>query len=62
MNEVTRHIIRQYCTFNMGKSYTFVDVQVTDEGGRDQEFPECLFGMLWYVLNGHWFDLATQLA
>ena len=26
----------------MGKSYTFVDVQVTDEGGRDQEFPECL--------------------
>ena len=27
----------------MGKSYTFVDLQVTDEGGRDYKFPECLF-------------------
>ena len=27
--------ISQYFTFNMGKSYTIVDVQVTDEGGRD---------------------------
>ena len=26
----------------MGKSYTIVDVQVTDEDGRDQEFSECL--------------------
>ena len=34
MNDVT-HRKRQYFTFNMGKSYTFVDVQVTDEGGRD---------------------------
>ena len=33
MNDVTQ---------NMGKSYTFVDVQVTDEGERDYEFPECL--------------------
>ena len=33
MNDVTK--IRQYFTFNMGKSYTFVAVQVTDEGGRD---------------------------
>ena len=36
MNDVTK--ICQYFTFNMGKSYTFVTVQVTDEGGRDQEF------------------------
>ena len=40
MNDVTK--IRQYFTFNMGTSYTFVDVQVTDEDGRNYEFPECL--------------------
>ena len=40
---MTSHKILQYFTFNMGKSNTFVDVQVTDEGGRDKEFPECLF-------------------
>ena len=34
MNDVTQQI-RQYCTFNMGKSYTFVDVQGNDVGGRD---------------------------
>ena len=33
MNDVAK--IRQYFTCNMGKSYTFVDTQVTDEGGRD---------------------------
>ena len=27
----------------MGKFVTFVAVQVTDEGERDYEFPECLF-------------------
>ena len=27
----------------MRKSYTFVEFQVTDEGRRDYEFPECLF-------------------
>ena len=27
--------IFQYATFNMGNYYTFVAVQVTDEGGRD---------------------------
>ena len=32
---MTSHKIRQYLTFNMGKSYNFVDVQVADEGGRD---------------------------
>ena len=36
---MTSHKIRQYLTFNMGKSYTCVDVQVTDEGGR---LHECL--------------------
>ena len=40
MNDVTK--ICQCFTFNMGKSYIFVDVQVTDEGGRDYEFPDCL--------------------
>ena len=34
MNDVTKKI-HQYFTFNMEKSYTIVDVQVTDEGGRD---------------------------
>ena len=34
MNDVTQKI-RQYFAFNMGTSYTIVDVQVTDEGGRD---------------------------
>ena len=29
----------------MGKSYTFVDDQGTDEGGRDYEFPECLLAI-----------------
>ena len=33
MNDITK--ICKYLTFNMGKSYTFVDVQVTDEDGRD---------------------------
>ena len=33
MNDITK--ICQYFTFNMGKSYTFVAIQVTDEGGRD---------------------------
>ena len=33
MNDVTKK--RQYLAFNMWKSYTFVEVQVTDEGGRD---------------------------
>ena len=33
MNDVTKNT--SIVTFNMGKSYTFVDVQVTDEGGRD---------------------------
>ena len=37
--------IRQYFTFNIKKSYTFVDVQVTDEGKRDYEFPECLLNI-----------------
>ena len=32
MNDVTK--ICQYYTFNMGKSYTFVDAKVTDEGGE----------------------------
>ena len=41
MNDVIK--ICQYFTFNMGKFYTFVAVQVTDEGERDYEFPECLF-------------------
>ena len=31
MNDATN----KYFTFNMRKSNTFVDVQVTDEGGRD---------------------------
>ena len=31
----------------LARSYTIVDVQVTDEGGRDKEFPECLFCWLW---------------
>ena len=29
--------------FNIGESYTIVDVRVTDEGGRDKECPEYLF-------------------
>ena len=28
-------VIQKYFTFSMRKSYIFVDVQVTDEGGRD---------------------------
>ena len=39
---MTSQKIRQYFIFNMGKSYTVVDVQVTDEGVRDYEFPECV--------------------
>ena len=31
---MTSQKIRKYFTFNMGKSYTFVDVQVTDEGAE----------------------------
>ena len=34
-NKQTEQKIRQYFTFNMGKSYTFVDVQGTNEGGRE---------------------------
>ena len=30
-----RHKNSQYFTFNMEKSYTFVDIQFTDERGRD---------------------------
>ena len=30
---MTSQTMHQYLTFNMEKSYTFVDVQVTDEGG-----------------------------
>ena len=33
MNDITK--ICKYFTFNMRKSYTFVAIQVTDEGGRD---------------------------
>ena len=32
---MTSHKRRQYFTFNIGKSYTIVDVQITEEGGRD---------------------------
>ena len=32
----------------MGQFDTFVAVQVTDEGERDYEFPECLFQLVWY--------------
>ena len=32
---MTSKKICQYFTFNMGMSYTFVDVLVTDEGERD---------------------------
>ena len=34
----------------MGKSYTIVDIQVTDEGGWYYEFPECLL-ILMYMSN-----------
>ena len=34
----------------MGQFDTFVAVQVTDEGERDYEFPECLLHMLYVVL------------
>ena len=32
---MTSQKARQYLTFHMGNSYIFVDIQVTDEGGRD---------------------------
>ena len=32
---MTSQKIHKYFTFNIEKSYTYVDVQVIDEGGRD---------------------------
>ena len=34
MNDIKQNFFN-ILHLNMGKSYTFVDVQVTDEGGRD---------------------------
>ena len=35
----------------MGQFDTFVAVQVTDEGERDYEFPECLLYIVYTVQN-----------
>ena len=36
----------------MGQFDTFVAVQVTDEGERDYEFPECLFIYVFLICYG----------
>ena len=38
-------------TWEIKKSYIFMVVQVTDEGGRDYEFPECFLALLWACIE-----------
>ena len=42
----------------MGKFYTFVDVQVTDEGGQDYEFPECLLHVIVHAMPIREFNVV----
>ena len=43
----------------MGQFDTFVAVQVTDEGERDYEFPECL---LHYIICHYYYEIGNKLS